>query len=199
MKNKLFNPFIYIAGTKALIIGLLAIVTATFIGFYSRTHFPDAISVKVSYHFPFLYFLIQGFVNWFVVSIVLYLFAKVFSKSKVRIVDVFGTQAMARFPYFIAAFTGFSKSIKKFGDYLLYANLGIGNKVEISTFEMGMAIFLIVLTLLLTVWMITLMYNAYKVSANLKSTRLVLTFIAGLILSIILSGLFNYQLIKFYS
>ena len=81
----------------------------------------------------------------------------------------------------------------------MYANLGIGNKVEISTFEMGMAIFLIVLTLLLTVWMITLMYNAYKVSANLKSTRLVLTFIAGLILSIILSGLFNYQLIKFYS
>ncbi len=188
MIKKLFNPFEFIAGGKALIIGLIIILATVTIGFYSNTHFPDIISVKKAGEFPFSYLIIQSFTNWLVVSILFYLAAIILSKSKVRIIDIFGTQALARAPYILGALIGFSESLNKFSQYLLWMSLQVGDPVEITSFEAIIAVTLIVCTLLLTVWMITLMLNAYKVSANLKGVKLTVSFIIVFILAMVITA-----------
>ena len=198
MMTKLFNPFKYIAGGKSLVIGVFILVLTAVIGFFSNTHFPDVISVKIGVNFPVQYYIIQVFANWIVVSIILYLISLIISKSKVRILDVFGTQALARFPYLIASFVGFSNSMDRVSKYMLWEFLQQGEAIELSVTTVVMAILLIVGTLVLTIWLVGLMYNAFKVSANLKGSKSVLLFIAGLIVSIILSGLISNQLIKYF-
>jgi hypothetical protein len=198
MIKNLLNPFLYIAGGYSLLIGLLIIFCTSVIGYYSNIHFPDILSVKTSPDYPVLYYILQSIANWMVISTILYLFAIVFSKSKIRLIDIFGTQALARFPYLFAALIGFSNSMDKFSRYILWQLLEQGKPVVMSAGAMTIAIILIIVTLFLTVWMLALMFNAFKVAANIKGSKLIITFIIGLILSIIISVLTTNQLIKFF-
>ena len=93
---------------------------------------------------------------------------------------------------------GFSNSMDRVSKYMLWEFLQQGEAIELSVTTVVMAILLIVGTLVLTIWLVGLMYNAFKVSANLKGSKSVLLFIAGLIVSIILSGLISNQLIKYF-
>jgi hypothetical protein len=194
--NKLFNPFKYIAGWESLFLGLAILLTTAVVGYFSQIHFPDLISVKTIHGLPFWVIAVQSVSNWFILSLLLYLAALILSPSSVRIIDVFGTQAMARFPYLLAAFTGFSGSIEKFGQYMLWSALHTGDPVQISTGEMTAAIILILASLLLTIWMITLMFNAFSVSTNLKGAKLIVPFIVLVITSIIVTGFISSWVIK---
>lgn len=200
MKTILFNPFRHIAGCRSLLWGILILLATAVVGFFSHTHFPDLISVKVGVHFPLSYFILQSLINWLVFSVILYVLALIFSPSSVRIIDIFGTQSMARFPYLIAAFFNFSSSMDKFGQYIQWSTMHVGNEVSMSTFEMIVAVTLLILTLLLTIWMIVLMVNAYRVSANLKGTKLTVVFLIAFIVSMIIIVLANkYVLLPSFS
>ena len=198
MIKKLLNPFVYIAGGYSLLIGLLIIFCTSVIGYYSNIHFPDILSVKTGPDYPVSYYILQSIANWMVISTILYLFAVVISKSKIRLIDIFGTQALSRFPYLFTALIGFSNSMDKFGRYILWQLLEQGNPVDMSAGTMTIAIVLIIVTLFLTVWMVALMFNAFKVAANIKGPKLIILFITSLILSIALSAFFTNQLIKLF-
>lgn len=198
MIKKLLNPFVYIAGGYSLLIGLLIIFCTSVISYYSNIHFPDILSVKTCSDYPFLYYFIQSIANWLVISTIFYIFAVIFSKSKIRLIDIFGTQALARLPYFFAALIGFSNAMDKFGSYILWKMLRQGEPVIMNTGAITFAIVLILITLLLTIWLVTLMFNAYKVAANLKRGKLIITFIISLILAIVLSVFINSKLIQIF-
>lgn len=189
MISKLFNPFRYIAGGKSLLIGIPLLLITALIGYLSGTNFPDLLSVKVGYTTSMPYAFVQGICNWISISTVLYIMAIVASKSKIRAVDIFGTQAIARFPYLLASLIGFFPAMGKFGQYLLWELLHQGVAIEISTLEITAAIVLIILNLLLTIWMVALMYTAFRESANIKGSKSVVLFIVGVIVATILSGL----------
>jgi len=194
--NKLLNPFRYIAGWESLAAGVIVLLLTSVIGYFSHIHFPDLISVKTNYGLPFSVLLAQGVSNWLLFSIFIYIAALIFSSSKVRAVDIFGTQSLARFPYIFAALTGFSGAFNKFGNYLMWTALHTGEPVQITTGEIALAISLMLITLLLTAWMITLMFNAFKVSANLKGAKLIVPFIVSFIASLVVTGIISNYLIK---
>ncbi len=187
MINKLINPFRYIAGYKSLTIGLLIIFCTSLVSAFSHKHFPDIISVKTSPGYPFLYLLIENTSIWIVFSTILYVLSISFSKSAVRFVDIFGTQAFARLPYFLVSFVGFSGSLKLFNQHILWTALQRGEPVDLSILDATIAVLLLVFTLLMTVWVILLMFNAFKVSSNIKGSRLFLLFIVSVIGSTIIS------------
>lgn len=189
MSKILFNPFRYIAGWEALGIGVLALLATSVFGYYSHIHFPDLISVKSHSGIFYHKILLESVINWLIPSILFYLAALLFSPSLVRAVDVFGTQALARIPCLFAALTGFSGILDKFGRFTMWKALNIGDPVSMSGGEMILAFTFLLFIMLSTVWMIALMYNAFKVSANLKGSKLVLLFIAVIILSVVLTGL----------
>ncbi|WP_146192262.1 hypothetical protein [Marinilabilia rubra] len=196
--NKIFNPFHEIAGSKALFLGLLAMLATGLIGYFSHTHFPDIISIKyIPVSLPLWYYFIQQLVIWLIPSVIFYLLALLGASSSVRIIDVFGTQALARYPYVLASITGFSGSMKRFGEYIIEVAMEQNQEASISSFDLIMSILIIVASLLLVVWMVGLMYNAFRISANLKGARAVGLFIAGFAVSFLVSLFTGIQLYNF--
>ncbi|WP_462318014.1 hypothetical protein [Marinilabilia sp.] len=196
--NKLFNPFNEIAGSKALFWGLLAMLITGLIGYFSQTHFPDIISIKyIPVGLPLWYYFIQQLVIWLIPSIVFYLLALLGSSSSVRIIDFFGTQALARYPYVLAAITGFSGSMKRFGEYIIEIAVEQNQEASISSFDLIRYVVIIIVSLLLVVWLVGLMYNAFRISANLKGAKAVGLFIAGFVISFLLSLFTGIQLYNF--
>lgn len=184
MIKKLFNPFLYVAGAKSLMLGLTIMLATAAVSYFSHIHFPDPISVKISFGFPLWYYLVQNLANWLVVSILFYIAALILSKSSVRAIDIFGTQALARAPYLIASFTGFTGTLETFAKYLMWITTNTGDPVEITGTQIVFAVMLLILTMALTVWLVALMFNAFKVSSNLKGGKLIVSYIVILLISI---------------
>jgi hypothetical protein len=198
--KKLFNPFEEIAGSKALFYGLLAMMITGFTGYFSHTHFPDVLSIKIiPEYMPLMYFFVQQLLIWLIPSLIFYGFAFWGSSSSVRLVDVLGTMALARFPYIFAALLGFPGSMKRFGDYIIALVMEKDMTATISTFDIVMAIILMFVMILLTVWLVALMYNAFRVSSNLKGGKAVGMFIAGLFISIIVTIIVNIGLYNIWA
>ncbi|ALO14650.1 hypothetical protein L21SP5_00983 [Salinivirga cyanobacteriivorans] len=65
-----------------------------------------------------------------------------------------GTQALARFPYFLAALTGSSDAMNRFGDYILYQVMDKGEPVVLGSETILTAIMLIVFIILMTIWLV---------------------------------------------
>ena len=191
MIKKFINPFEYIAGVNSLGLGIFILLLTSVIGYFSNTHFPDLISVKVNPNYSVLQIMAECLSNWLIVSILFYLAAIIFSKSSIRLIDIFGTQALARSPYLFASLVGFSNSMNTFGRYLVWTYMKQGEPVEITTFQIIIALMLTVFVILLTIWLIILMFNAFKVSANLKGIKLSIIFIVVLIISMIFSVFTN--------
>jgi hypothetical protein len=178
----LFNPFIYIAGWPALFIGLAAILVAGFLGSFSNTHFDGVLDIHSGASAPLWVFLSAGIINWLCMSISLFIFGKAVSKTPFRLIDLFGTQAMARYPLFFAVLTTLPAGYLRFTHYLVQGASGSVNVVDALFFASAVA-----MMLLSIVWMIILMYKGYSVSCNIKGGKAAGTFIGGIIMAEILS------------
>ena len=91
-----FNPFRFIAGFKALLLGLAIILISAFVGSFSNTHFDGVLDVHTGLEAPLWLFFAEGLINWICMVIPLFFFGLIVSRSSFRRIDVFGTQALAR-------------------------------------------------------------------------------------------------------
>ncbi len=180
MKKWLFNPFIYIAGEKALIIGWSVMLLTAFICSFSNTHFDGAIDVHSGHATSGIVYFIEPVIDWASLTISLYLFGRFFSQSAVRLIDIAGTIALARWPLIFFSFIGFGiKPIKQ---------LPItSDPAQILKSIDGLTIALSLFGLVFVIWFIALLYNAFSVSANLKGSKSAWVFIAGLIVAEVIS------------
>lgn len=189
----IINPFNRIAGFQALIVGFAFIAATSVFAYIFGTHFNGLLDIKfgsleVEYYVFFLY----GVINVSVVSSFLYAAARMISKSRIRFIDVIGTQALARYPYLIAPFLNINTISERAGAYIMYKFLNVGESVQIENYELILAALFILIMLVLIIWMITLMYNAYRVSCNVKGANAVLSFIIVIFIAEILSLIINY-------
>jgi hypothetical protein len=188
IKIILFNPFEKIAGFKALLIGLAVIIVSAVAGWYAGVNFDGVIDMhilkkdlKLQTHF------IEVIFVWFLFSAVLFAAGTVVSKSKIRLIDVFGTQALARWPFLPAVLITVLFNAEKISQHLMYVYLGLGEPTHPSTLEYVLYGFYILLTLLFLVYTIYLMYKAYSVSCNLTGAKGIFSFIIALIIAEFLS------------
>jgi hypothetical protein len=165
IKTWLFNPFIHIAGMKALLAGLFIMSVTGMTGYYSNTNFDGVIDIHISYVDDIIKYIIELIIPWLLVSFFMYISGRIFSKSQIRFVDVFGTQALARAPFFLASFLGF---VPAFQHLTIYST---------EIFLLGIIMIIII------AWSVTLMYNAYRITINIKGERAVISFIIVLVLS----------------
>ena len=70
----LFNPFFYVAGGKALGIGLAAILLAGLVGALGNTHFDGVLDTHTGAHAPLWFFLAEGIIDWLCLGAVLLVF-----------------------------------------------------------------------------------------------------------------------------
>ena len=91
----LFNPFRYIAGAKALTMGLLFIVASALM-LYSGNLIQDSYIHIGMAKASFWEVLGAQTIWWVVPALLLYLCGLLLSKSKIRIIDILGTTAFAQ-------------------------------------------------------------------------------------------------------
>lgn len=176
MNTWLFNPFRYIAGSKALLIGLSAMMISAVIGYFSMSHFDGAIDFHVGRISPFYVHVTEQIIAWLCVTTAMFLSAKIWSASTIRLIDVAGTMALARWPGVLAAIIGFGIRI----------NHSTSPEKLLASLT-PLTVIYAMLSAVCMIWMIALMYNAFVVSCNMKGSRGVLAFIGSLIAAELLS------------
>ncbi|WP_029904995.1 hypothetical protein [Prevotella sp. 10(H)] len=188
IKAWLFTPFKFIAGTKSLLIGVFVLALLSVLGHLSDTHFDGALDIHYGcpdFPSPYINHALYQLIGWGTLTIVLYVTGRIVTKSSVRIIDVAGTVAMARIPLIFAALLGFIPSF-----HLCFGDIDVVNLTEITAVLMENILMIIGIALLIVViavWNIVLMYNAYSVSTNAKGVVGGLTFALGLLIAEIIS------------
>ncbi len=192
----LFKPFRYIAGKESLFVAVGVLAILFVLGYLGNTHYDGALDSHYACEnqaIQPLYHVLYQLIAWFSLLVVLYPMAKTFSFSSVRLVDMAGTLATARFPLIFIGLWGLNpdihicmEGINPFDTNAVIAVIGdkLGLLTITGLFNIAMAI-----------WYIVLLYNAYSVSSNLKGARGGWTFAAGLILSEIISKILIRHLI----
>ena len=193
----LFNPFRYIAGFPALCVGLVIILLSAFIASLSDMHFDGVLDVHGGKSGPLWIFLAEGLIDWLCMAVMLVICGLLFSRSSFRPIDVFGTQALARWPCLLTSLVVLPQGFRRYGAYLTWKYSQIGSavtveKMDILFFGLGSMIIL-----LMIIWMVALMYRAYVVSCNVKGGRAIGSFIGSLIIAEILSKLAIWHLLPY--
>ncbi len=204
MNKNIYNPFNRVAGVEALGIGLVVMLIISIIAHYTLVTFPSILSAHVGskVQLPILRNISQVFGHWFIFSTILYLIAYFAGKTQIRAIDVFGTQALARIPFLIFASLGYvdfnltidsiTKSIAKNGTQVSgLPHIPLSGIVFLAAF--------VLVTLCILVWVIALMYNAFRVSTNIKGEKSVILFIFAILISMVVSYYFELQMARLIS
>jgi len=193
----LFNPFVFIAGPQALGLGLAAVLTAGLIGSFSHTHFDGVLDVHLGGGAPWWFFVAEGLIDWISLSLTLWIFGKIISTTAFRAIDLWGTQALARWPMLLIGFLTLPPGFRRFPQVLLGAVTQPGAKIAIDPWDAAVFCVAALAMLPLICWVVALMYQSYSVSCNVKGGKAIGTFVAGLILAEIISKIVLYQLLIF--
>jgi hypothetical protein len=195
-KTWLFNPFLYVAGAQSLIIGLGAIAAAGWLTSFSNSHFDGVLDFHTGMPNGFPAFLLEGLLDWLSLAVVLFILGKLFAKSRFRAIDLFGTQALARWPTLIIASLALLPQYRRglAAMMQLMMNPG-GGWPGASTDALGLGLIML-LQIAALVWMVALMYKSYRVCTNLRGGKIALSFIGGLIVGETVSKVALWQLMQ---
>jgi hypothetical protein len=188
MKTWLFNPFKFIAGNKALLLGISAMIISAILSCIGKVHQDGIIDMHEGRMTASYLYFVEPFIDWVCTFIPLYIFGRFTSDSSVRFIDIAGTAALARYPVIIAViinmfFVPFI-NIKELSDI---QSISSGTMTELII--SGAAVLFII------IWIVALLYNAYSTSANLKGPKAIWTFIASMLIAEVLSKVIIISLI----
>jgi hypothetical protein len=195
----LFNPFRFIAGFKALLLGLAIILISSFIGSLSSMHFDGVLDFHIGLKAPLWFFLVEGLIDWICLAVPLLFFGLIVSRSSFRMIDVLGTQALARWPYLIAALAMLPDANRRVLEYIMSKVTQTAPAATINSADVFIFGFAMILVILTAIWMVALMYRAYTVSCNIKGASVVVTFIVGIIAAEALSKVAILLLVRVFS
>ena len=186
MKQWLFRPFVYIAGVRSLLIGLAVMLVTAVICYFSKTHFDGIIDVHTGRAAAMPVYFAEAAIDWGIPAVLLYISGLIFSTSSIRLIDVAGTLALARWVMILPAIMGFAIHVPA------VAPVTVDDVVKSIT---PVIIIMGLLCLAISVWMIVLMYHAFATSCNLKGGKAAGVFTVALILSELLSSYIIHQFV----
>jgi len=168
----LYNPFTQIAGFKSFITGIGGFLITTYLAFKTGTHFNGLLNIGFAKDSDYWVFLTENLSGWLFISISLHLSGLILSKSKIRPIDTFGTALLSRIPLIL---TPLIRTIPIFQSFVIHS------------WEMY---FIVGLYFISLIWTIILLFNAFRISCNLKNEKLIGSFILSLILAEVCTELF---------
>lgn len=178
-----FNPFQKIAGWYALILGAITIIIMSYLGTIAKVYFPGIIDclnsvVVKNPKTPLNFYLLlyQNIICWLVLSILFIGIAKYLPNKKIRMLDFFGTVALARFPYLLL--TLLLSIIQIVNPSFMDIDLSKGVEIHLS---MPMILFGL-FAAGFGIWQITTYFYSFKVSSGLIGKKLWIGFILAMVL-----------------
>jgi len=179
----LFDPFVYVAGGRSLIIGIVAIVIAGYLGSLSRTHFDGVLDMHTGLGMPTWVFLLEGIVDWLSLGLVLFIAGKLVTKTSFRARDLFGTQAMARWPTVLIAAVALAPGYQRFVWALARQLARAGPPVALSAGDIASFVPAMLVIVLALIWMVVLMYRSYSICCNVRGLAAAVSFVIGLLVA----------------
>ena len=98
MIDKAVNPFIQIAGARALAWGALGLLVSTVICYYAGYHYHGLLHFGPAPNPAWWCYAAEHLIVWLIPALLFYLGGKVFSHSRIRAIDVLGTVLFAELP-----------------------------------------------------------------------------------------------------
>ncbi|MDR0231166.1 MAG: hypothetical protein LBI82_03500 [Dysgonamonadaceae bacterium] len=183
MSNKwkwVYNPFEKVAGWKAFGIGIVILSITTIVGYFGDTVF-YGISVKVVPNITWILAISLQALGLAVTVAVMYIAALLFAKH-VRFQDILGTVTLSKYPLILMSFLSLA-----FGRKLASIDIDkfINNEVTFSDYSLLLVFG--VISIILLVWSITLLYQAFKISTNLKGVKCGVLFAVVMLISEIIT------------
>ncbi|PKP23864.1 MAG: hypothetical protein CVU06_06100 [Bacteroidetes bacterium HGW-Bacteroidetes-22] len=180
MKAKyFFNPFERVAGWQALLAGLVMMLLTASLALVSGLRFDGVLDAHFGEHVEWWRVFADQGINWISLVVVFYPGALLFSRSHTRFIDIAGTMALARTPMLVAAIAGLPSRLSDFISQLPNAN----GTTLFSTPDFWVTVVLALLMVWGTIWSAILIYNAWRVSANVKGTRAGVVYGFGLLIA----------------
>lgn len=179
----LFNPFHFLAGGPALAWGLACIVLTAWLGGAFDYRYTGTLSFQLSTPTPIWLAITQGLTAWIVPSALLYLAGHGLSRSRVRLIDVFGTQALARAPGLLVAIIVVSPPFRDLTNALIAQGVSQFSVAQLAALTAVATVMVLVL-----IWIVLLMYRAFAVSCNVTGGWAITVFVVAIALSEVATG-----------
>ncbi len=183
MKVWLFRPFDRVAGGPALGLGLAVITITALLAWRAGLHTDGVLDLHYGPRVAAWVLLAQGMINWLILGMLMLLAGKWLGSGRFRLIDLFGTQALARWPMLLGAAW---LSIPWVAEQLqtraarLMETLPSQAEPFIAPADVSWLLVLSLPGLAAVIWMVWLMYHGFALVTNLRGPRAVLGFIAVL-------------------
>lgn len=182
--NRLFNPFRYLAGGKALILGIIFIISASLL-LYSMGMAQDSYVHIAHTHQSFVSVLLIQVCWWLFPAIIYYVGGLILSKSKIRIIDVLGTTAFAQLLYIPMTAPMMLPAVQQSTALTLQA---IQQGMQFNASDMLIIMFYGIWTTLFLILFYVWNYKAFSVSCNVSGAKAIIYFIIVQIAATILGN-----------
>jgi len=181
----LFKPFERTAGIQALALGLTVLLAQSVLAYFLNAQFDGLLNLHFGEPHTLYTVGLQVLINWLSIALCFYLFALIFKAKNLRLIDVFGTSALAFAPLIVGPLLNGQGYFSKISKAIAEKPFAAANTIA----ENNPVFFALssVLLLLLIVWHVALLYNAFKISTNLKKSKLISGFILSLLFASIIS------------
>jgi hypothetical protein len=191
-----WNPFTKIAGAKALVWGLAGLAVSVVASFFSgwRTNGllqfgpagPDS---------AWWVYALTALILWLVPALLFYGLGAALSRSRIRPVDIFGTTAFALLPLAVSSLVWLLPGLKELAGAFYESTMTIREAASTSTpldvnavmtpvkAVMTNPVFIIatIVSMAAMVLMLIWLFNAVKVSCNLRGGRLWAVYLVGIL------------------
>lgn len=185
MKKILRNPFEKYAESTLLIVGILALVLGTVLGYYCNARFDGVIDLHfvkaVGVYEPLLDLLVTVSVT----SIALFALGK-YHNPKTRLVDLVNAVLIAKIPFYLLTVFNSTGMIFNASEKIMKSVQE--NVLNLPDFSVLFPILIFsLITLAALVLSIVLLFQGYKVATNAKGNKSVFGFVAALLVAEIIS------------
>ena len=171
MNRYLFNPYTRVAGLKSLAVGIVGLAAIAYVSFKTGTHQHGLLVINFANDSTLTSYALEHIISWFSFALPAFIIGSIISKTRVRAMDFLGTSLMARLPLIVVPALRFVPIFHSFA------------------FLSAEMLVLVCIYIVMLIWTAALLFNGFKVSSNLKSNKLVLSFILSMVISEIITGL----------
>jgi hypothetical protein len=182
----LLHPFRYIAGGKSLLSGLGILLVLSFLSYPANIYFDGVLDIHLGNadrQNPFTVYAACVFFSWLITVPVFYLTALILTGKTVRIVDMAGTLALAKAPFIFITPLGFIPAVHRTPGMDVDKFIDINELTNFLQENILWIVILLFVFMIVIIWSVIWMYNAYSVSGNLKGNKGIVSFIIALFIS----------------
>lgn len=169
--KKIVDPFNYYSGERTFAVGVVGLFAAALVNRLGGETSRGIVSSGYG-ELSFLQALCQILAAWLILSTLLYIAARMLSKSRIRMVDLYGNQLLARIALLPVLLLGALSSLRTAALQLAEtAPEELAAHLPVGLIAFGFA------ALICLVWFFLWSYRGYAVAANLKGWKAVVSYI----------------------